>query len=376
MKPHGACSRTAPLVVAELGPGDADDRRLTGRSDAAAPGSGAPAQRRMTKQLALRCLSWSHRLSAASLAGERPDLDPVEHAVGGVRALEERLDAAQHRAQIDQEQIPGAPGIGLVADRGELDAEVAIGRDRRRRVGLSAAVSVAAPRGCAPRARRSADRARRTHVRAARGCGGGAAARGLLRRRRRCDRDCAAPLRLVAAGALGGLPPAGLRGAGLRARPAAAAAPSASAGGAGSCGGPFVSSAGFAVARARRSRALGHRRHLGEQAIERGLGLAAAARSGAGCAGAVGDPGRGSAVAAPRPAASLPAPLRSARLSGSRRRLAGRRRQRLLGQRQQALGLVARSASLHSRPTSPLLRGERVSSAWSGGSLIALPARL
>ena len=84
------------------------------------------------------------------LSGERPDLDPVEHAVDGIRALENRLDAAQRRPQIAREQFPGTPRIRLAADRRQLDAEVAIGRDRRRGGGLSAAVSVAA-RGCALR---------------------------------------------------------------------------------------------------------------------------------------------------------------------------------------------------------------------------------
>ena len=134
---------------------------LTDRPDAAAPGSGAPGSAADDEAAGIMLLELFAQALRRLLSGERPDLDPVEHAVDGVRALENRLDAAQRRPQIAREQLPGTPRVRLPPDCRQLDAEVAIGRDRRRRgraerrgFGRGAA---AAPRDSPPRRSRPPD---------------------------------------------------------------------------------------------------------------------------------------------------------------------------------------------------------------------------
>src|SRR5262245_17269209 len=114
MKPHGGCSRSSARSGSpSTSPATPTMAALTGRSGATAPGSGTPGSAADDEAARIMLLELFAQALRRLLSGERPDLDPVEHAVDSIRALENRLDAAQRRPQVAREQLPGAPGVRL-----------------------------------------------------------------------------------------------------------------------------------------------------------------------------------------------------------------------------------------------------------------------
>src|SRR5918992_5940658 len=133
MKPQGSCprnrhrsssSRTRPAIPTIAA--------VTDRPDPAAPGSAAPGSTTDDEAAGITLLEFFAHALRRLLAGERSDLDSIEHAVGGLGALEDRRDVAEHRPQIAHEQIPGASSVRLAPDRGQLNSVVATGRYRQR----------------------------------------------------------------------------------------------------------------------------------------------------------------------------------------------------------------------------------------------------